>query len=85
MTTISAEFLAQLQTTPPEDNVNIIITVASSPKSHVDTLAQMGLTVSHTYSLRPMIAASGSAQAIIDLAAKSWVEKIEPDGAVRAI
>lgn len=84
MTTISAEFLAQLQTTPA-DKVDVIITVVSNPKNHVDSITKMGFTVSHTYSLRPMIAASGSAKAIITLAAESWVEKIEPDGEVRAI
>jgi hypothetical protein len=43
------------------------------------------LTVTRTYALTPTLAATGPAQAIIDLAAESWVAAIEPDGPVHTM
>ncbi|MEM7035190.1 MAG: hypothetical protein AAF629_36965 [Chloroflexota bacterium] len=84
MAVITPEFLAKLQQTP-DQTISIIITVLSNAKDHVPEVEQLGLDISHTYSLRPMIAASGPAQAIIDLSTQDWVQKIEPDGEVRAL
>lgn len=84
MTTITPEFLERLQNST-DSSVSVIITVVSNPKSHVEALEKMGFEVNRTYSLRPMIAASGSPTIILALADEDWITKVEPDSEVRAI
>lgn len=78
------DFLKKLQA-DPQQSVDVIITTKTNPEENVAHVEGMGLTVKRTYSLRPMIAATGPASAVISLASESWVESIEPDQPVHTM
>ncbi len=81
MEKISAFFLASLRE-HPQALATVIIKTVPPVDEAVVALEKMGFTVTRTFSLIAAVAASGSAQSVIKLLDKPWVESIEPDAPV---
>lgn len=78
------DFLKKLQA-DPQQSVDVLITTKTKPEENVAQVEGMGLTVKRTYTLRPVIAATGPASAVMALASESWVDSIEPDQPVHTM
>jgi hypothetical protein len=84
MTKIKQDFLRRLQE-DPQRSVNVIVTITSDPMAQMAQVEAKGLTVTRTFSLTPMLAATGPAEAVMELAIEPWVVRIEPDEAVHTL
>ncbi len=78
MAKISPAFLESLKA-HPHSTVSVIIRTARPPAEVTSELTAMGFAVTRTFSLIAAIAATATAQSVINLLEKPWVESIEPD------
>ena len=65
--------------------VDLIVRTRDKPDARVDACAALGVTIRYRYNLLPGLAISAPASAALRLAGEPWVDRIEPDRAVRAL
>lgn len=81
---ISPEFWSWLQQHPDASTAAIIRIETFSPEIE-RTVKDAGCSIRRRLHLLPSLAVQGSANALMELAAEPWVQRIEPDQAVRAL
>jgi len=78
MATIVPDYLKTLQS-DPEQPVSAIIRIYNDPQANTAQLANLGLTVTQTFSLVPGLAVTGPAKGVVALLDEPWVISIEQD------
>ena len=84
MATIAPDYLKILQI-DPEQSVSVIIRTHNAPQSNAEQLANLGLTLTQTFSLVQGLATIGPAKGVIALLDEPWVISIEPDQPVHTM
>ena len=80
---IAPEYLSQLKK-HPEALVRVIIRTQAIRPEYQSHIQALGLTLTHTYTLLPAMAAQGPAKAVLALLNEPWITQIEPDHPVQA-